>query len=250
MTEPPSRRPDLRESLRPAVVAYHLLAGQRDRVGALALEAERLLADTREFLRTADLAYLADDGPASGPERASDTGIAELHADAVLGWAQVLGTAARLADLLITDGRFAEAKDLAAALTGAGEAWLGKRVRAKAEHEIRYGPLLRLEQSIHQKMSVAEAYSIICSLRDLIIEDKERSDVAFQLILPLNKCILNGDFPRLGIHGTNNFHGMIQRHQSAHLRTAGGLLAYLTAVIGAFPSYFSPQVYLETGEEV
>lgn len=128
----------LRRAVSPAAVGYGILARQKERVGALAEQAEQLLGATRDFLESAGLAHLLGPAPnvemhgtgavgATGTMGATgaagkQTEIVAAYASAGLQWARVMSAAAALGETLIAVGEWDSARRLAAALDGTGEA--------------------------------------------------------------------------------------------------------------------------------
>jgi hypothetical protein len=116
----------LRRAVRPAIVAYRLLAADQERAGKLAAECEDLLLLTRELLKAAGQVHLLT-GPAApgvtyvpGGDRQAQ--LLDAYADAGLLWAKVAGSCLALAGTLLDGGDWDEVRRLADFLQDAGEA--------------------------------------------------------------------------------------------------------------------------------
>ena len=115
----------LRQAVRPAILAYRLLAGDQERAGKLAAECEDLLYLTRELLKAAGRARILSAVP--GPRMLDESGgdrqaqLVEAYADAGLLWAKVVGSSLALAGELIERGDWEDVRALASLLAGAGE---------------------------------------------------------------------------------------------------------------------------------
>jgi hypothetical protein len=114
-----------RQALRPAIFAHSVLLRERDRAGALTEEANRILAVTRELLTKAGLVYITV--PESGVPMGTGGGLGsqasllDAFADAAMLWAKIVGSCLVLAESLLGQGRFEEARSLVAILDDAGE---------------------------------------------------------------------------------------------------------------------------------
>jgi hypothetical protein len=115
---------NLRQAVRPAILAHRLLAGDQERAGKLATECEDLLYLTGELLKAAGRARILATAP---PPRIPDEGgdrraqLLEAYADAGLLWAKVAGSSLALAGVLIERGEWEDVRALASFLAGAGE---------------------------------------------------------------------------------------------------------------------------------
>jgi hypothetical protein len=125
---------NLRQAVRPPILAHWLLAGDQERAGKLAAECEDLLFLTRELLTAAgrvrilagpvpsvEISDLPDlpDLPESGGDRRAQ--FLDAYAEAGLLWAKVVGCSVALAEALIDRGEWDDVRRLADFLAGAGE---------------------------------------------------------------------------------------------------------------------------------
>ena len=142
MTRPDAGRPSvlspylsLREAVRPAIVAFSILAQEQDRAGSLAREADNLLQATQELLTALGAVRLQS--PEAGkalpgvpePDTGQHAGLLDAYAEAGLMWARVVGSSLALADALLDQGRWDTAQRLAEFLDMAGEPAVAKPLR-------------------------------------------------------------------------------------------------------------------------
>lgn len=115
----------LRQAVRPATVAYAILARQQARAAALAEQAEQLVAATRSFLQGAGLAHLLGPAPTAEVPNTDVTdkqaGLRAAYANAGMQWVRVMTAVAALEEALIADGEWENVQRLTAALDDIGE---------------------------------------------------------------------------------------------------------------------------------
>lgn len=178
MTKPPatalSPYLSLREAVRPAIVAYSLLAREKERAGALTDEAGQLLQATRELLKAAGLVHLLSPEPGreipggeGGDQQAT---LLAAYASAGMQWAKVIGSSLALADSLTDQSRWDDVRRLTACLKDAGEANTAQDLLNRVNEAIR-GEYYKRNNRIHNRMSpeeIEEAFNVIGdALRDL-----------------------------------------------------------------------------------
>src|SRR5215813_1303603 len=137
MSEPAAASPylSLRRAVRPAILAYQLLAGDQERAGTLAAECEELLYLTRELLKAAGRTRILTVVPAprmpdeSGGDRQAE--LLEAYADAGLLWTKVVGSSLALAGTLIERGDWEDVRALAGLLADAGEEGAATELRIR-----------------------------------------------------------------------------------------------------------------------
>ncbi len=163
----------LRETVRPAIFAYTLMAYEKERAGALAEECNNLLQTSRDLLRTAALVHILS--PEPGHENfhgASDDKQAELldaYADAGMLWAKVIGSYMALADLLLQQQRWDEVRHIATLIEDAGEGETAKTLRSQADNALWKKHHEGLKE-INAKMRQAEIRKAIKALSDALME--------------------------------------------------------------------------------
>lgn len=192
----------LRQAVRPAILAYRLLALEQERASILAVECEELLALTRELLTAAgQAAVLADGFAVESPAGAAGTaglaglagpagsaGLAGAYADAALGWAKVTGSLMALGGTLVDRGAWDDARRIADALAAAGEHDAAGDLRAQLGKAMWGGYYDRLRY-IHGRMPEAEiAVSLAvlrAVLRDVPAEFPSRDREVSRVLVPL-----------------------------------------------------------------
>lgn len=159
----------LRQSVRPLIFAYSQLAREQDRSGELAAECTRLAELTQELLEAAALTHLLaprDAGEVDGASK--EPGRSELvaaYATVGMLWAEVVGGAMALADILIDESRFSDVHRLADFLRAAGEPAAGQDLRSRADAAALQAAQFRLA-GIHPAMTEPEIAAAIDALRD------------------------------------------------------------------------------------
>ena len=122
----PSPYLSLRESVRPAILAYNLLEGEQGRVGILAAEIRNLLEATEDLLEAVGLVQMLSPGSQAEAELTADDGehqarIVTAYSQAGMNWARIIGSCLNLADALLAAARWDDAHRLATYVKAAGE---------------------------------------------------------------------------------------------------------------------------------
>lgn len=193
----------LRQAVRPAILAYRLLALEQERAGILAVECEELLALTRELLTASGqasvLADAADAGSSAGlaePDGPGGpgglAGLAGQYADAALGWAKVTGSLMALGGTLADRGAWDEARRVADALAAAGEHDAAADLRAQLGKAMWGGYYERLRH-IRSRMPEAEIAASLAALRavltDVPAEFTGRDREVSRVLVPLASAV-------------------------------------------------------------
>lgn len=159
----------LREAVRPAIVAFSILAQEQSRAGSLAGEADDLLQATRELLTA--LGALRLQSPqaeeslpsVSEPDAGQRAWLLDGYAEAGMMRARVVGRSLALAEALLDQGRWETAQRLAEFLDAAGESAAAKPLRERAATAARRATEKRLSQ-IHGEMTEDEIAAAIKAL--------------------------------------------------------------------------------------
>jgi hypothetical protein len=175
MTKPPatalSPYLSLREAVRPAIVAYSLLAREKERAGALIDEAGQLLQATRELLKAAGLVHLLSPEPGreipggEGGDRQAT--LLAAYASAGMQWAKVIGSSLALADSLTDQSRWDDVRRLTACLKDAGEANTAQDLLNRVDEAIRGDYYKRIDR-IHSEMSSEEIEDALNAIGDAL----------------------------------------------------------------------------------
>ena len=130
----------LREAVRPAIVAYGILARQQQAAGTLVEEAQNLLELTEELLRKLGIVHLLGAGIATEPtgDVAGDQAgrLAAAYAAAGMAWARVVGSATELARCLIERNDWSEVAHMADLVAETGEIAAAEHIRDLAERAV------------------------------------------------------------------------------------------------------------------
>jgi hypothetical protein len=207
LTPDPASSPylSLRRAVRPAMLAYRLLAGDAERAGRLAAECEDLLHLTRELLTSAGQVRLlgGSGGPGGpgGPGGLGGTGeygedrqgaLLDAYAEAAMGWAKVVGSLAALGGTLLERGDWDEVRTVAGLLHDAGEPGAATHLRIQLGKAIWATYQDRLRR-ITNRMPPAEIGSAIAALRAVLREVPEdftdRNREVNRLLAPLAAAI-------------------------------------------------------------
>jgi hypothetical protein len=152
----------LRQAVRPVIVAQAVLARQQAAATALAAEVQELTELTRSLLRKLGQMHLLTAGARQAAGEPGGVGYAdrlvEAYAEAGMAWAAVVGSAVKLADLLIDEHDWAAASLIADVLTECGEGQLGKHVK---------GQLNKAQDAYLQGQYASIAFSGAMSLGDI-----------------------------------------------------------------------------------
>lgn len=149
----------LRHAVRPLIFAHALLSREQEQAGELAAECERILQLTRKLLEAAALVHLlvpGDNSPATdGFGVSKQTELIDAYANAGIIWAEVVGCAVALADILIGQGRWEDVRRLADFLEAAEEPSAAENLRTRADAAARRASEERLGQ-INARMTADE----------------------------------------------------------------------------------------------
>jgi len=117
----------LRQAVRPAILAYRVLAQEQERAGKLVAECEELLLLTRELLRASGQAQVLERIPVTDPQER----ILDAYADAGMLWAKVVASSMVLATALLDQGSLDEVRRLADFFADAGEKTVAADLRGQ-----------------------------------------------------------------------------------------------------------------------
>lgn len=222
----------LRQAVRPAILAYRLLALEHERAGVLATECEELLALTRELLAASGQAAVLADAPPPlagrgepaapiGPiASAGPAGLAEAYADAALGWAKITGSLLALGGTLVSRGGWDEARRIAGALAAAGEHDAAADLRAQLGKAMwsDYGERLRHVRSRMPEAEIGATLTLLRAvLRDVPGEFGGRDREVARLLVPV-ACAVRTLLAERGLEPA-------PESRLAHI-AAGGVAAY------------------------
>ena len=159
----------------------------RNGPGALAESAVQILGLTRDLLRQASLGYIEAAEPDAPPGGGFGSlgSVHDAFADAAMMWAKIVASCLVMADSLLSQGRLAEVRSLAAALGAAGESDVAQELRqrlADAETD-RYKKSLG---KIHAHMTVKETEEAIMALNEALanIPESPQRDYWLNSFLP------------------------------------------------------------------
>jgi hypothetical protein len=175
----------VRQAVRPAILAYRLLALEQERASLLASECEELLALTRELLTAAGQEEVLATTASLEP---GGEGLADAYADAALGWAKVTGSLLALGGELVGRGDWDGARRVAAALAAAGERDAAIDLLAQLGKAMWGGYHERLRQ-VRSQMPPAEIAACLAllraALRDVPAEFAGRDRDISRVLVPL-----------------------------------------------------------------
>lgn len=160
----------LREAVRPAIFAYSILASERDRAEALAVECDNLLQLTRELLKKVALTHLLT--PEFGEQAPTDADgagdrqaeLLDAYADAGLLWAKVVGSCMGIASVLLEQEEWAKVNHLGEVLAAVGET----ASATELSRRVLSGPQERASRiiiNVHSAMSAEEIREALYVLR-------------------------------------------------------------------------------------
>jgi len=162
----------LRQAVRPAMVAYGILAREQAAARTLAEEAEALLDLAADLLRKLGLVHLLTAGVIAADGGGAATGnadrLVEAYAQSGLAWAKVVSSATKLAGLLMDQEDWATGRLMADMLTAAGEIEAGKHIEALLQNAKRASLEARMRSvRIHHAMTPAEIRQAVALLSEL-----------------------------------------------------------------------------------
>jgi hypothetical protein len=162
----------LRQAVRPAMVAYGILAREQAAGRAMAEEAQALLDLAAELVRKLGLVHLLTAGAVAADGAGAPAGhadrLVEAYAQSGLAWAKVVSSAAKLAGLLTDEEDWATAGLVADLLTAAGEADVGKHIGAQLRNAERASIDPRIGSlRVHNAMTPAEIRHAVAVLREI-----------------------------------------------------------------------------------
>jgi hypothetical protein len=179
----------LREAVRPAIVAFNILAQEQNHAGSLAKEADDLLQATRELLRALGAVHLqrpeaGESLPSvSEPDAGLRAGLLDTYAEAGMMWARVVGTSLTLAETLLDQGKWDTAQRLAEFLDTVGEGAAAQPLRERAATAARRATEKRLSQ-IHAEMTEDEIATAI-----KVLEETQNNIIIHDYLLELTQAI-------------------------------------------------------------
>jgi hypothetical protein len=198
----------LREAVRPAIYAYGLLAREQEQATALAMEANNLLKATQELLEATGLVHILSPYPREEAVLGNDhddrqARLVAAYSEAGMRWARIVGTCLALADALIAEARWTDARRLAAYLKAAREPSAAEDVVARIEtaqrkaeadaFQARYAAFLRRLNDDMPPPDIQEALSIIRSARfdqSVLLETDKR--LRKPVLMSIAKYVNNG----------------------------------------------------------
>jgi hypothetical protein len=162
----------LRQAVRPAMVAYGILAREQAAARTLAEEAQALLDLAADLLRKLGLVHLLTAGVIAADGADAVTGnadrLVEAYAQSGLAWAKVVSSATKLAGLLMDQEDWATGRLMADMLTAAGEIEAGKHIEALLQNAKRASLEARMQSvRIHHAMAPAEIRQAVALLSEL-----------------------------------------------------------------------------------
>jgi hypothetical protein len=160
----------LRQAVRPAILAYRLLAEDQERAGKLVAECEELLQLTRELLRATGQARVLERLPVDDPKAR----LLDAYADAGMLWAKVVASSLVLASALLDQGNLDEVRRLADFFADAGEKTVASDLRAQLGEVVleKFSEQLR---RVNNKMTPGEIKATITALQTILREVPEDS---------------------------------------------------------------------------
>jgi hypothetical protein len=128
----------LRESVRPAIFAYNLLAREQGQARVLEAEINSLLAATEDLLAAAGLFHMLSPGALGEadprrPRGDSPAPLIKAYADAGMQWARIVGSCLSLADALVAAALWDDADRLASYVSAAGEPEAAADIKARIQ---------------------------------------------------------------------------------------------------------------------
>jgi hypothetical protein len=154
------------------MVAYGILAREQAAARALAEDAQALVDLAADLLRKLGLVHLLTAGvnaaDGAGAVAGNADRLVEAYAQSGLAWAKVVGSATKLADLLMDQEDWATGRLMADMLTAAGEIEAGKHVEALLQNAKRASLEARMRSvRIHHAMAPAEIRQAVALLSEL-----------------------------------------------------------------------------------
>jgi hypothetical protein len=166
----PSPYLSLRQAVRPAILAYQVLAQEQERAGKLVAECEELLALTRELLRASGQAQALERIPVGDPQAR----ILDAYADAGMLWAKVVASSMVLATALLDQGNLDEVRRLADFFADAGEKTVAADLRMQLG-EVVLETFSEQLSRVNNKMTPDEIRVTITALQAILREVPEDS---------------------------------------------------------------------------
>jgi hypothetical protein len=126
----------LRESVRPAIFAYNLLAKEQGQAAVLAAEISGILKATEDLLEAAGLFHMLSPGPLGDADPTGQRGdsparLIKAYSDAGMQWARIVGSCLSLADALLAAALWEDAGRLASYVSAAGEPGAAADIKAR-----------------------------------------------------------------------------------------------------------------------
>ncbi len=211
----------LRQAVRPAILAYRLLAEDQERAGKLVAECEELLQLTRELLRATGQAQVLERLPVDDPRAR----LLDAYADAGMLWAKVVASSMVLARALLDQGNLDEVRRLADFFAEAGEKSVADDLRAQLGEVVleKFSEQLR---QVNSKMTPSEIRAAITALRTILREVPEDS--------PDRNAKVNSFLPPLAasIHGVMKQRNIEISYDSRVEHIASGGVAKYHDIVG------------------